>query len=195
MRQSGSLKTLFWMNGAFPRHEILQEDQKKTGLFESDIRFQFVFLHFLQKIKNCPFWIIQILQTPRYSNMVIYSSSVADFFRISSPQVPLSVSKKSFWSDFYFLSGGSFNMAKNRKKRVNQLHSGSSNSRSRFFPDMRFSQGVQKRTQLSENRIFRVTFMSHFSSKFDNVPKITRFRTYWMIRIFPGKSGRVTSLR
>ena len=145
------------MNQTFPTLEILQGDQKKTGLFESDICFLFVFLHFLQTIKNCPFWIIQILQTPRYSNMVIYSSSVADFFRISSPQVHLSVSKKSFWSDFYFLNSGSFNMAKNRKKRVNHLHSGSSISRSRFFPDMRFSQGFQKRTQLSRS-LFCLTF-------------------------------------
>ena len=129
---------------------------------------------------------------PRRPYCMIHWSSVAQIFRVSSPQVSLSVSKKSFWSAFYFLSSGSFNMVKNRKKRVNQLHSQSYISRSRFFPDMRFSQGVQKRTQLSENHTFRVTFMSQFSSKFDNVPKITRFCTYWMIRIFPGKSGRVT---
>ena len=124
--------------------------------------------------------------------MMKYWSSDDEIFRVSSPQVSLSVSKKPFCSHMYFLSIGSFKMVKNRKKRVNQLHSRSSISRSRFFPDMRFSQGVQKRTQLSEKHTFRVTFMSQFSSKFDNVLKIARFCTYWMIRIFPGKSGRVT---
>ena len=54
---------------------------------------------------------------------MILCSSVAQIFRVSSPQVSLSVFKKSFWSVMYFLSGGSFKMVKNRKKRVNRGHS------------------------------------------------------------------------
>ena len=41
------------MNQTFPKHEILQGDQKKTGLFKKIIRFSFVFTCFLQKIKDC----------------------------------------------------------------------------------------------------------------------------------------------
>ena len=42
----------FCMNPAFPRHEILQGGQKKTGLSKNDISFSIVCLRFLQKIKN-----------------------------------------------------------------------------------------------------------------------------------------------
>ena len=54
---------------------------------------------------------------------MIHCSSGAEIFRVNSPQVSLSVSKKSFCSHMYFLSGGSFKMVKNRKKRVNRGHS------------------------------------------------------------------------
>ena len=120
---------------------------------------------------------------------------MAHFSRDCSPQLCLSESQRSFWSDKYFSSEGSFKMLKNRKKRVNLGHSWLIIWRTGFFPDMRFSQGIQKRTQLSEKQPFKVTFMTHFSSKFDNVPKMTRFDNYWMIRIFPGKSGSARSLR
>ena len=53
MRQSGLVCAPFWMIQTFSRHEIWQGDQKKTGLFKKIIRFSFVFLRFLQKIKDC----------------------------------------------------------------------------------------------------------------------------------------------
>ena len=140
------------------------------------------------------FWIIQKVQKPRQAYFMNHCSSVAHISRVSSPQVSLSISKISISSDLYFLSSGSFNMATKRKNRVNQGHSGLIISWTGFLPDMRFSQGVQKRTQLSKKQPFKVTFMCHFSSKFDYVPKMTRFDNYWMIRIFPGKSGSVSFL-
>jgi len=74
---------------------------------------------------------------------MIHSSSGADFFRVSSPQVSLSVSKKSFCSHMYFLSIGSFNMAKNS---INlpyfwMIHT---------FPRPEILQGDQKKTGLSK---------------------------------------------
>ena len=48
----GHSELIFWMNRTFPRHEILQGDQKKTGLSKNDISFSIVCLRFLQKIKN-----------------------------------------------------------------------------------------------------------------------------------------------
>ena len=49
----------------------------------------------------------------------------------------------------YFLSYDSFNMAKKRKKRVNRGRSGLIISWTKSHLDMQFSQGVQKKTQLS----------------------------------------------
>ena len=95
----------------------------------------------------------KILKKPRRAYFMNHWSSVAEILRVDSPQVSLSISKKSFCSEKYFLSYGSFNMAKKRKNRVNRGRSGLIISWTKTFPDMRFSQGDQKRTQLSEYQI------------------------------------------
>ena len=76
---------------------------------------------------------------------MIQWSSEADFFRVSSPQVSLSISKKSFWSVMYFLSSGSFKMAKNRKKRVNCGHSELIFEWNRPFLNMKFFRKIRKK--------------------------------------------------
>ena len=82
---------------------------------------------------------------PRRPYFMILCSSVAQIFRVSSPQVSLSISKKSFWSVMYFLSSGSFKMAKNRKKRVNCGHSELIFEWTRPFLDMKFGREIRKR--------------------------------------------------
>ena len=77
-------------------------------------------------------------------------------------------------------------------KRVTCGHSSPNFWRTRHDPDMRFSQEVQKRTQLSEYQItFSKKFLVFFAKNF-KPSKNTRFCDYWMIRIFSGKSGRAT---
>ena len=50
---SGSLIFTFSNEPDLPGHEILQRDQKKTGLSKYGISFSFVCLGFLPKIKKC----------------------------------------------------------------------------------------------------------------------------------------------
>ena len=106
-----------------------------------------------------PFSIIQKLQIPRRSFLMNHWSSVADFFRVIFLQVSLSTSKRPSWSDMYFLSSGSFKMIQNHKNGVNRGRSGLIISWTKFVLDMRFSQWVQKKTQLSE---YQISFCQKF---------------------------------
>ena len=133
-----------------------------------------------------PFWIIQKLQKPRRPFIMNHWSSVADFFRVSSPQVSLSTSKRPSWSDMYFLSSGSFNMIQNRKNYVNQGRSRLIISWTKLFPDMRFSQGVQKRAQVSEYQIIFSYEFLHFLQKIKNCQKCHVFVIIEWSRFFPG---------
>ena len=102
---------------------------------------------------------------------MILCSSVAQIFRVSSPQVSLSVSKKSFWSVMYFLSGGSFKMVKNRKKRVNRGHSEVIFEGTRPFLDLKFGPEIRKRQGfLKMTSIFHLYF-SVFYKKLITVKK------------------------
>ena len=123
---------------------------------------------------------------------MIQWSPGADFFRVSSPQVSLSVSKKSFWSHMYFLSIGSFKMVKNRKKT---RQSGSIRGHfwmNQTFPRHEILQGDQKKTGLSKNDISFSIVCLRFLQKNKNCQKKHILHNFWMIQIFPGKSGLAT---
>lgn len=76
-----------------------------------------------------------------------------------------------FWSDMYFWNTGSFNMVENHKNRVNWDNSWLIIKWTR----MRFSQGGQKRTQLSK---YRLSFLWVFVVVFKKHAKLTRFDHY-----------------
>ena len=125
-------------------------------------------------------WIIQKVWKPRLSYFMIHLSSGAKIFRVSSPQVSLSVSKKSFWSHMYFLSIGSFKMVKNRKKT---RQAGS--IRPHFWMNRTFSrheilQGDQKKTGLSKNDISFSIVCLRFLQKIKN-PKKSRKIAYFAL--------------
>ena len=111
---------------------------------------------------------------------MIHWSSGAQIFRVSSPEVSLSISNKSISSQVYFPSNGSFNMAKN------------CNIWAYFwmiqtFPRPKILHRDQKKSQLSKYQTsFSLVFL-----RFLQKIKIHFFH-YWMIQIFRGKSGRVT---
>ena len=90
---------------------------------------------------------------------MILLSSGAKIFRVSSPQVSLSVSKKSFWSHMYFLSCGSFKMLKNRKKRVNRSQSDLNFEWTGLSLNMKFCREIRKRQGFSKkSSVFHLYF-------------------------------------
>ena len=105
---------------------------------------------------------------------MILCSSVAQIFRVSSPQVSLSISKKSFWSVMYFLSSGSFKMAKNRKKRVNCGHSELIFEWTRPFLDTKFCKDIRKRQGFSKKSSVFPLYIYVFYKKLKKWPKIEK---------------------
>ena len=102
---------------------------------------------------------------------MILCSSVAQIFRVSSPQVSLSISKKSFQSVMYFLSCGSFKMVKNRKKRVNRGQSDLNFEWTGPFLDMKFCREIRKRQGFSKKSSVFHLYLPVFYKKLKTVKK------------------------
>ena len=79
-------------------------------------------------------------------------------------------------------------------KPVNQGDSSRISRRTRFFPDMRSSQGLRRRMFLSISQLKSTHQWLKFSWKLEKPPKNVHFLNYWMIQIVSGKSGSVTLL-
>ena len=122
---------------------------------------------------------------PRQPYFMILCSSVAQIFRVSSPQVSLSVFKKSFWSDKNFLSCGSFKMVKNRKKRVNQGHSELIFEWTRPSLDLKFGGEIRKRQGFSKMTSVFYFYFSVFYKKLITVKKSIFFIIFEWSRFFP----------
>ena len=144
-------------------------------------------LRFFQKIF---FGSFKILKKPRRAYFMNRWSSVAEILRVDSPQVSLSISKKSFCSEKYFLSYGSFNMAKKRKNRVNRGRSGLIISWTGILQDMRFSQALRGRLVLSISAIKNGGLRTKNFTKNKKTAKKYTFRSllndpdfFWEIRL------------
>ena len=116
---------------------------------------------------------------------MIHWTSEADFFRVSSPQVSLSIFKKSFCSHMYFLSGGSFKMVKNRKKRVNRGHSEPIFEWTRPSLDLKFGGEIRKRQGFSKMTSVFHLYFSVFYKKLITVKKSIFFIIFEWSRFFP----------
>ena len=87
----------------------------------------------------------------------------------------------------YFLSGGSFKMVKNRKKRVNRGHSEVIFEGTRPFLHLKFGPEIRKRQGFSKMTSVFHLYFSVFYKKLITVKKSIFFIIFEWSRFFPGK--------